>query len=242
MGIGWKCLGTPLKQWADWIFRKRREAPSEAVANYVKRCAVAFVGLMAKDGRGYRLVCPEEKGGEPVLNDRGQWVGYDAVETVGKPQGMIHWASFIYMQARRTLYRRQLEELEDGNAVLASNFDALILLRPSRLPLGSDLGMWREKALTNVHIDARRRLVSEEKIILPGIPHADAKAVAQAIRERAEGEAADWRYRDAIRRYGRVGGRAPPTRDDKPIEVGVRGGMERVRPFEGIRILAPGGG
>ena len=102
---------------------------------------------------------------------------------------MIHWCSWIWSQARCSLYRRMQAEVRSGNVVLSSNFDSLVLRYPSTLDTSMELGEWRKMALTNVQLPYKRGLISEEKVTLPGVA---SESVADYIERRKFEKRAAW--------------------------------------------------
>jgi hypothetical protein len=169
---GWSRLEPVLAAWAEWMFAKRRDAPTEPVAGYVKRAAVSAIGWHAMPARSLTVkrACDLPEGARSIVNAAGFPTAY-AVEVVEDDYArqMIHWASFIWSEARRTLYRREMELRAAGVRVLGSNFDSIVIASPTGQPSSAELGEWREQCLTHYAITASRSAICDQYVKLPGV-------------------------------------------------------------------------
>jgi len=175
-GAAWERGEPILREWAEWILGKRASAPRR-IAGMVKLVGVAGIGWFGMGDTLYRMVdrAPDDTDVATLLIESGEQGGRIGMgEVIALPKvdsQMIHWASWIWSMARFRLYRRALAEIQDGNPVLSTNFDSLIVAQPSRLPVSGEPGEWRlEATLTNAEQPYIRALVSAEKRRTPGIP------------------------------------------------------------------------
>lgn len=186
----WKRSEPALRGWSRWIYAKRGpDAPSESVRGYVKRLALAAIGWHGMAPEHLRVVVAgdPDSGARPIMNANGFPTNYVAVKIVEKrPRQMTHWASYIYSQARRSLYARELAEIAAGNWIVTCDTDALKLGRPTELETSPiDLGAWKSRTLTNVRQSSGRAYYADQKMIVPGVS-------SQADRERWKLSLDEW--------------------------------------------------
>lgn len=187
----WPAVEPVLQPWAEWIGALRRQTTDTRLAAAIKKVAVAGIGWFAM--RPEHLTITEESDGTgPLIVNQSEFptrYGCRRELDLGSTS-MPHWASYIWMLARRTLYARQRSELSDGNRVLWSNFDNLVTLRPTRQPTSVQLGEWRTQTLTNVMISASRTMLCDQKTTLPGqTGETRGNAIAEWLKLREQREA-----------------------------------------------------
>lgn len=162
-GWVWSEMRPFLREWAETMLKAREEAPTKEVKAYVKRTGNAAIGRHAMTGIPLK-VTTGDKAAPPLAID-GQISCYMAIPDHSRQTtNLPHVALFIWSEARRHLYARQLAEMASGNTVLLTNTDGMILEKPSILPSNG----WRERTLTNLIIVADRSYWCDQKIVLPG--------------------------------------------------------------------------
>lgn len=173
----WERTSDNLIPWVETTDELRNSFECEGLlleASLTKRCIVAAIGRFGIAPED-RVLVPESRS---TLNDVpvtykdvrapiSSW--YVRVTPNRESAAPVHWHSFILMQCRRKLYYRAVEELEDGNELIAANFDALYLAKESVRPVGRGIGQWKSRKLTNVSMPYARAVVSREKLTLPGV-------------------------------------------------------------------------
>lgn len=169
----WERSVPALRDWAEWIYAKRMNAPTPEVAAYVKRVAVAGLGWFAMRGQRLRVRWSTDSESERVIVNGDGWpTAYVAVpDPDAQPSPIMpHWASYIWMQARRTLYAEMVSLQDRGVKAIASDFDSIITTLPTGYASeAASIGEWRERTLTEVSLSVPRHLVSAEKVKRPGV-------------------------------------------------------------------------
>lgn len=180
----WEEVSNGLQPWVEEMeaLRYAYEADGEPVkALMVKRSIVAAIGRLgiAPEKRTIVSANDAREGDTPLVYANasipfsGRYVRVEHEENCGAP---VHWHSHILMLCRRRMYHRGLEEIEDGNEIIAENFDALYLAKPSQREVGRNIGEWKSVTLTpqenseTVNIPFARAVVSHQKVSLPGVP------------------------------------------------------------------------
>lgn len=177
-GYAWDAFSNALQPYVDKMYRLRRIAEEEDradLASIFKKCMVAAIGRFGIKPERVTLLHDKyyRRGTTDELfnwqNGRGPISCYILRHTYEEncpaPQ---HWHSYIVMQCRRKLYHRELEELNDGNVIIGSNFDALYLLHASKRNTGTSIGEWKPSQLTDARFPFARAVIANEKTILPG--------------------------------------------------------------------------
>jgi len=176
----WSKSEPALRSWAEWMYDKRGpDAPNEHVRSYIKRLALAAIGWHGMAPAHLRVVPWSEDNEDttPIVNQNGFPTGFVAVAELEKqPRQLTHWASYIYAQARRTLYRRELDEIESGNRLVTCDTDSLKLAYPTKLATSQTmLGAWKSRTLTNVRQSIGRGYYCDQKMVAPGVSGEDSR-------------------------------------------------------------------
>lgn len=170
-GWVWPRQGAYLAEWARTMYLARERAASKSIATCIKQVAVAAIGVHAMQPERLIVHRPEDfPDGEFVLQENRVLDCVVERRNDTYPTQMVVWALFIWAHAQSSLYHRQLAETLNGNTVIATNFDNVLTVYPSTLPIERGLGGWRENVLTHVEISHVRFVVSDQKTRRPGIP------------------------------------------------------------------------
>lgn len=171
-GWGWRETAPILKEWAEWMHARRRDAPTQTIADLVKRCITAGIGRHGMAPESRRLVYAKDapEGSKLV----------DATPTDAEPLAIVtekdwdapwltHVHDYLVMLVRLWQYDRQVEEEADGNVIVASNTDAIYVLAPSRRGIDPiSLGGVRERERRNWRAPYPRAAVWDGGERLPG--------------------------------------------------------------------------
>lgn len=179
-GWGWKSLSNRLQPWVQQMeeYRSFYESIGRVdMAQMIKRCTVAAIGWLGCYLIRYTLEGTYRKGNIPLVESKGSrpisTYSMRPYKDVYSPSPN-HLHTYILMRCRLKVYERELQELYTGNEILVVNFDAIHVVRPSKLPIGRGLGEWKEiprEAGTEEGLYPRPRWMNDrEKVTLPGVP------------------------------------------------------------------------
>lgn len=176
-GFGWNRSTNALASWSAEMDRYRSyyestHQPGQAAK--IKSAIVATIGRFGMPPVSREIIRDEAadnldqpycfQGDGPPISE--YWIRSTRSEESANP---VHIYSYILMECAARLYERELEEINDGNTVIASNFDAMYLLHPSQRATGKGLGSWRQREHHNFQAVYNRGIVSDEKETLPGL-------------------------------------------------------------------------
>jgi hypothetical protein len=165
-GYCWPLLTPDLGLWSTAMWRIRQQAGE--LEGLVKLAGVAAIGQLGSDRVGYELV-PLGEGVEPFIDpETGATVPYDLRARARPGPHMKHIASYVHMRTRLALYRRALPE-QTARALVATDYDAVYTTREPADAASGELGGWKRSLLTNARADARRFLVSDQEVKMPGV-------------------------------------------------------------------------
>lgn len=170
-GWGWVKSDSTSALWAARMNALRDEAQNERVADMLKAAIVAAIGRHGMGPWRYtviheRYATPDDL---PMIWEHGLSIFWLRKTYDYDSSQLTHWYSYIMAKCRTTLYQRMMAEQAAGNQVIASNYDAIYLRRPTMLPTGGELGEWRERALHQAEIPYLRAIDSIEKRKMPGV-------------------------------------------------------------------------
>lgn len=171
---GWESMSTRLQPWASQMegMRNEFEARGEpGKAKWIKRGAVSAIGRLGCGPTKYSVTTKYGPGCHPatIVGMAGPIADYYIKETyIRESPSPIHVFSYILSKCRLKVYQRELDELYDGNEILASNFDAIYLTKQSTLPVGREMGDWKQLPLEEVSHPYPRAVISLTKVRLPG--------------------------------------------------------------------------
>lgn len=172
-GYGWRAVAPVLRGFAERAFELRQTAPTKQIGDWTKVATVAGIG---------RLGCHPEivtlsaiPTNEPEVDQETCLLTNHYVKEAAWPESPYptQWYTYIVTGQRIATYERMIAEIRSGNRVLASNFDAVFVAYPSKLPLApGTLGGWRQTELHNVKLPYSRAIICKEKTRTPGLSRA----------------------------------------------------------------------
>lgn len=175
-GYGWTNWNRGLEQWAQLMYCLRRtaEKSSSTLGMWLKSAMVASLGRFGMPMWSWQVLpesSPLAARGDLALMDGRRETGYILHRTSEwTSNALSHWYSYILMRCRLVLRQRMVFEMERGNTVLASNYDAIYCVLPTDpVHLGKGLGQWKQTKLTKVRFPFPRGIQSQEKTTLPGV-------------------------------------------------------------------------
>ena len=176
----WEQLSNRLIPWKEEMegYRVEFERQGKLVeAALVKRAIVAAIGRLGCHPLAYSLaqnyqkgdtILVDQKTNQPTLSNR-----FIHAEPVKECRLPTHFYAYILMRCRLALYERHRLEVESGNTVYASNFDALYTRYRSKHPTGNGIGEWKENEWATIPgVDPfpyNRALAVQGKIRYPGL-------------------------------------------------------------------------
>lgn len=190
-GWGWEQTEPMLASWAERMHAARESAPDDAVKTLIKSSIVAAIGRHGMHPVEFRLVDEAEASEAAIpllLSGSGPHSSlYVEPTRDDDAPALTMWSSYIVSTVRLWLYQRLLEHEAEGNEVIATNYDAVILAKPSSLPMDPDaLGGWRMQALSHVAIPKPRWLICDQKRRTPGQSGETAMEWAKALGEKKQ--------------------------------------------------------
>lgn len=164
--------GSPLRRWAQAFHRARiRLAGDGEQVAMVKAASVAGLGRFAMGPEVYTL-SSERKSAEDVetVDPYSGAIRYRSVRVTDPATALVHVFSYVMMRVRIMLFDKALPYARAG-ALVATNYDALYVLRRPRGIGSRRPGAWKLERLQDAIIPYARALRSAEKTRLPGIPY-----------------------------------------------------------------------
>lgn len=169
-GWVWGELSANNESWAHRMDYLRQTAPNIQIANFVKAATVAAIGRHGIRPIKFSLVATAKSRDDQPVSHRNRLTSlYLHPTSEPNTPNLTHWFYYIMTRARLALYQRAMIEIQAGNPVIATNYDALYTLHRSSQPIGTDIGQWKVKRLQHAYFPYSRALVSDEKTRLPGI-------------------------------------------------------------------------
>lgn len=174
-GEGWRSTTRDTEMFVLLMERLRDNAPTEAIADQVKRALVAAIGRLNMPPQRYELTT--EQTNTCLVGSDGLAMDLYTKEVIDpRPQTMPHWYSYVAMQVRLALSQEALK-WKTEEMLLGTNTDCVYIRKEadvSSYPLACEKkslpsGAWSVKLLTKVRFPANRHLISTEKIRRPGI-------------------------------------------------------------------------
>lgn len=172
-GYGWTSWNHGLGTWAQRMFSLRLRA-NEINSTLSAWLKVAMVSALGRFGMplwnwSIRPEHQAEDGDLALMHEMSETGLVLHRVTQLASNHLSHWYSYILMRARLVLRSRMLFEMQRGNRVLASNYDAIYCLLPTDpIHLGKGLGQWKQTMLSKVRFPFPRGIISQEKKTLPG--------------------------------------------------------------------------
>src|SRR5260221_857488 len=174
----WQGMTQLMQQYEQWLAYAQNRNDTELII-LLKTVRLAGLGRLGMRPEKATLV-PEDKaqnGDIPLLIDRHD---SDAPESIyylhttydKKRFYGIHLWCYMQTNVRLQLWDRTLLEQQQGNTLLATNFDSYTVTERSRLPyvVARSGGQWKEKRLSPLKLPYPRAVGSPQKVRLPGVP------------------------------------------------------------------------
>lgn len=172
---GWESFSKRLQPWVASMegLRNGFESIGEpGKAKWIKSGAVSAIGRLGCGPIRYTVSSKYSPGSVPgtISGSGGPIATYYIREEYDRESpAPVHVFSYILARCRLKVYQRELDEIYDGNGILASNFDAIYLTKPSRLPVGKGIGDWKQCTLEEAMHPYPRSVVSASVVRLPGL-------------------------------------------------------------------------
>lgn len=170
-GFEWPEWSMGLMPWAEQMHALRSGISNPTVRGMVKLSTVAGIGRFLGHSTAQQLTTEETD--VPYLDAQSGFMDpaggispyYLKEKARTAPELLPHVGSYIMAQVRLATYRQAIQE---GDALIATNYDAVYTLRRPDFTPSTELGGWKWTTLTNASVQNPRWIESDQKVRRPG--------------------------------------------------------------------------